>query len=175
MHTTVDGVSTTELHTLKWLKWQIFCHIYFATIKKKKKRPLQGPPAASLFQPGWVSALQMWNRGWRELPSQGRAEREEQSHRCRLVPDADSNSPTKASCLLRWKQMSESLSSQPLQGEHRPTPHPAVSHLPVHNPSLEVGHLMRRADSLEKNPDSGKDWRQKQKGAAEYKRVRQHH
>ena len=39
MHTTVDGVSTTELHTLKWLKWQIFCHIYFATIKKKKSAP----------------------------------------------------------------------------------------------------------------------------------------
>ena len=51
MYITVDGVSTTELHTLKRLKWQIFCHIYFATIKKKK-RPLQGPPAASLFQPG---------------------------------------------------------------------------------------------------------------------------
>ena len=48
MHTTVDGVSTTELHTLKWLKWQIFCHIYFATIKKKKKAPPAGTTCSIL-------------------------------------------------------------------------------------------------------------------------------
>ena len=29
------------------------------------------------------------------------------------------------------------------------------------------GHLLQRAKSLEKNPDAGKDWRQKEKGAAE--------
>ena len=29
------------------------------------------------------------------------------------------------------------------------------------------GHLMERADSLEKDPDAGKDWRLKEKGAAE--------
>ena len=29
------------------------------------------------------------------------------------------------------------------------------------------GHLIWRADSLEKNPDDGKDWMQKKKGAAE--------
>ena len=36
------------------------------------------------------------------------------------------------------------------------------------------GHLMGRADSLEKNPDAGKDWRQKEKRPAEDKMVRQH-
>ena len=29
------------------------------------------------------------------------------------------------------------------------------------------GHLMQRDDSLEKNPDAGKDWRQEEKGTAE--------
>ena len=33
-------------------------------------------------------------------------------------------------------------------------------------------HLMGRADSLEKNPDSGNDWRLKEKGAAEDEMVR---
>ena len=28
------------------------------------------------------------------------------------------------------------------------------------------GHLIWRADLLEKDPDAGKDWRQKEKGAA---------
>ena len=29
MHTTVDGVSTTELHTLKWLRWQtLHCNVF---------------------------------------------------------------------------------------------------------------------------------------------------
>ena len=34
------------------------------------------------------------------------------------------------------------------------------------------GHLMQRADFLEKNPDAGKDWWQKKKGAPEDKTVR---
>ena len=34
------------------------------------------------------------------------------------------------------------------------------------------GHLMWRADSLEKDPDAGKDWRQEEKGAAEDKMIR---
>ena len=34
------------------------------------------------------------------------------------------------------------------------------------------GHLMWRASSLEKNPDIGKDWRQKEKGVAEEEMVR---
>lgn len=75
----------------------------------------------------------------KELLSQGRAEREEQSHRCRLVLDADSNSPTKASCLLRWNQMSESLSSEPLQGEHRATPPPPRSEPSAHVQPLPGG------------------------------------
>ena len=29
------------------------------------------------------------------------------------------------------------------------------------------GHLMRRVDSLEKDPDAGKGWRQEEKGTAE--------
>ena len=37
------------------------------------------------------------------------------------------------------------------------------------------GHLMQRADSLEKNPDAGKDWRQKEKGAIEDKMIGWHH
>ena len=37
------------------------------------------------------------------------------------------------------------------------------------------GHLMQRADSLEKNLDAGKDWRQREKGAAEDEMVRKHH
>ena len=37
------------------------------------------------------------------------------------------------------------------------------------------GHLMGRADSLEKNPDAGKDWRQEQKGMKEDEMVGWHH
>ena len=37
-----------------------------------------------------------------------------------------------------------------------------------------LGHLMQRAHSLEKkNPESGKDWRQKERGTAEVEMVRQ--
>ena len=34
------------------------------------------------------------------------------------------------------------------------------------------GHLMWRDDSLEKNPDAGKDWREKEKQEAEDEMVR---
>ena len=37
------------------------------------------------------------------------------------------------------------------------------------------GHLMWRADSLEKSPDVGKDWRQEGKGTTEDEMVRWHH
>ena len=37
------------------------------------------------------------------------------------------------------------------------------------------GYLIRRTDSLEKNPDAGKDWRQEEKGTTEDKMVRWHH
>ena len=37
------------------------------------------------------------------------------------------------------------------------------------------GHLMQRADSLEKDPDSGKDRRQEKKGKTEDEIVRWHH
>ena len=37
------------------------------------------------------------------------------------------------------------------------------------------GHLMRRADSLEKNPDAGKDRRQEEKGTTEDEMVGWHH
>ena len=37
------------------------------------------------------------------------------------------------------------------------------------------GHLMSRADSLEKDPDAGKDRRQKENEEAEDEMVRQHH
>ena len=37
------------------------------------------------------------------------------------------------------------------------------------------GHLMRRHDSLEKNPDAGKDWRQEEKGMTEDEMVGRHH
>ena len=37
------------------------------------------------------------------------------------------------------------------------------------------GHLLWRADLLEKDSDAGKDWRQKEKGVAENKMVRLHH
>ena len=36
------------------------------------------------------------------------------------------------------------------------------------------GHPIWRADSLEKRPDAGKDWRQKRKGLAEDEMVRKH-
>ena len=29
------------------------------------------------------------------------------------------------------------------------------------------GHMMQKTDSLEKNPDAGKDWRQEKKGMTE--------
>ena len=37
------------------------------------------------------------------------------------------------------------------------------------------GHLMWRTDSLGKDPDAGKDWRQKEKGTTEDEMVRWHH
>ena len=37
------------------------------------------------------------------------------------------------------------------------------------------GHLMQRANSLEKDPDAGKDWRQEEKGAAEDEMGKKHH
>ena len=37
------------------------------------------------------------------------------------------------------------------------------------------GHLMRRTDSLEKDPDAGKDWRQEKKGMTEDEMVGWHH
>ena len=37
------------------------------------------------------------------------------------------------------------------------------------------GHLVRRANSLEKNPDVGKDWRQEEKGMTEDEMVGWHH
>ena len=37
------------------------------------------------------------------------------------------------------------------------------------------GHLIRRADSLGKDPDAGKDWRQEEKGAAEDEVIGWHH
>ena len=37
------------------------------------------------------------------------------------------------------------------------------------------GHVMRRADSLEKDPDVGKDWRQEEKGTTEDEMVGWHH
>ena len=37
------------------------------------------------------------------------------------------------------------------------------------------GHLMRRAKSLEKDPDDGKDWEQEKKGTTKDKMARWHH
>ena len=37
------------------------------------------------------------------------------------------------------------------------------------------GHLMQRTDSLEKNPDAGRDWRQEEKGVTEDEMVGWHH
>ena len=34
------------------------------------------------------------------------------------------------------------------------------------------GHLMQKPDSLEKDPDAGKDWSQKEKGTMEVEMVR---
>ena len=36
-------------------------------------------------------------------------------------------------------------------------------------------HLMQRANSLEKDPDAGKDWRQEEKGTTEDKTVGWYH
>ena len=37
------------------------------------------------------------------------------------------------------------------------------------------GHLMQRTDSLEKNPDAGRDWRQEEKGMTEDEMVGWYH
>ena len=37
------------------------------------------------------------------------------------------------------------------------------------------GHLMWRTDSFRKDPDTGKDWRQEEKGTREDEMVRRHH
>ena len=38
-----------------------------------------------------------------------------------------------------------------------------------------VGHFMQRVDSIGKDPDSGRDWGQEEKGTAEDEMVRWHH
>ena len=40
---------------------------------------------------------------------------------------------------------------------------------------LYFGHLMRRADSLVKDPDAGRDWGQEEKGTTEDEMVGRHH
>ena len=37
------------------------------------------------------------------------------------------------------------------------------------------GHLMRKTDSLEKNPDAGKDWEKEEKGKTENEMIGWHH
>ena len=37
------------------------------------------------------------------------------------------------------------------------------------------GHLKQRVESLEKNPDAGKDWEQEEKGVTEDKMIESHH
>ena len=37
------------------------------------------------------------------------------------------------------------------------------------------GHMMRRTDLLEKDPDAGKDWRQEEKGTTEDEMIGWHH
>ena len=37
------------------------------------------------------------------------------------------------------------------------------------------GHLMRRVDSLEKDPDAGRDWGQEEKGTTEDEMAGWHH
>ena len=37
------------------------------------------------------------------------------------------------------------------------------------------GHLTRRVDSLEKNPDAWRDWGQEEKGTTEYEMAGWHH
>ena len=39
----------------------------------------------------------------------------------------------------------------------------------------EAGHIMQRADSLEKDPDAGRDWGQEEKGTTEDEMVGWHH
>ena len=34
----MDVLNVTEVYTIKWLKWQILCYVYFITVKKKKKK-----------------------------------------------------------------------------------------------------------------------------------------
>ena len=38
-----------------------------------------------------------------------------------------------------------------------------------------LGHLMRRVDSLEKDPDAGRDWGQEEKGTTEDEMAGWHH
>ena len=51
---------------------------------------------------------------------------------------------------------------------------PSTTHY-LYNSQLKLqyfGHLMQRPNSLEKNADSWKEWKQKEKGAAEDEMVR---
>ena len=40
---------------------------------------------------------------------------------------------------------------------------------------LQLGHLMQRVDSLENNPDAGRDWGQEEKGTTEDEMAGWHH
>ena len=44
-----------------------------------------------------------------------------------------------------------------------------------YSPSQGVGHLMGRVDSLEKDPDAGRDWGQEEKGMTEDEMAGWHH
>ena len=47
--------------------------------------------------------------------------------------------------------------------------------LMLHLKFQHFGHLMQTADSLEKDPDAGKDWGQEEKGTTEHEMAGQHH
>ena len=50
MHRRATELNATEMHTEKWLKWQIFCYIHFVIIKKTKTKGDKGFPGGSVVK-----------------------------------------------------------------------------------------------------------------------------
>ena len=50
MHRRATALNATEMHTEKWLKWQIFCYIHFVIIKKTKTKGDKGFPGGSVVK-----------------------------------------------------------------------------------------------------------------------------
>ena len=84
--------------------------------------------------------------------------------------------------LCFWTVVLEKTLKNPLEFSEIKPVHPKgnqswifIGRTDVEAETQYFAHPMRRTDSLEKNPDAGKDWRQEEKGTTEDEMVGWHH